>query len=152
MAAQEKIYDSGPGEPNDAFWLGQGKKAVEDSLPAVREAAKALMTGLGALKGIYIAILGFGDFAKEVPWPQAGLFALPLLAWLLALHSCLTVMKTKACSLNLSAPGDIRDHHAQVLQDKQRNLTCAFWELTVGLVLAIVLIALIPDGGGGGTG
>ena len=145
MAAQETIYDSGPRDPNDDFWLGQGRKAVEDSLPAVREAAKALMTGLGVLQGIYVAILGFGDLAKEVTWPAAGLFALPLVAWLVALHSCLSVMKTKAYALNLLAPEEIREHHAQVLKDKQRRLTYAFWELTAGLVLALVLVALIPD-------
>ena len=144
MAEQEKIYDSGPDRPDDDFWLAQGKKAIEDSLPAVREAAKALMTGLGVLEGIYVAILGFGEFAKEVTWPLAGLYALPLLAWLVALYSCLSVMKTKAYSLNVFAPEQIRDHHAQVLTDKQRNLTYAFWELTVGLVLAVILVSLIP--------
>ena len=69
--------------------------------------------------------------------------ALPLLA----LHSCLSVMKTREYSVNLFAPQEIRDHHAQVLQDKQSSLTCAFWELTAGLVLALVLVALIPDAG-----
>ncbi|NLZ04339.1 MAG: hypothetical protein GXY19_04135 [Phycisphaerae bacterium] len=150
MTAQEKVYDSGQGRPDDDFWLSQGRKAVEDSLPAVREAAKALMTGLGVLQGIYVAILGFGDFAKQMTWPVAGLFALPLLAWLVALHSCLSVMKTKEHTLRLFAPEEIRDHHAQALKDKQRSLTCAFWELTVGLVLAIALVALVPGGGSNG--
>jgi hypothetical protein len=145
MATQENVYDSGPGQPDDEFWLAQGRKMVEDSLPAAREAAKALMTGLGVLEGIYVAILGFGDFARQMSLPAAGLFAVPLLAWLLALHSCLSVMKTKEHTLKLFSPDQIRGNHEQTLKDKQQSLTYAFWELTVGLVLAIVLIALAPD-------
>lgn len=96
MAAPEKVYDSGAQQPDDEFWLTQGRKIVEDSLPAAREAAKALMTGLTVLEAIYVAILGFGDFAKHMSPPAAGVFALPLLAWLIAMHSCLSVMKTQA--------------------------------------------------------
>jgi hypothetical protein len=142
-ATQGKVYESGRGQADDELWLAQGRKMVEDSLPAVREAAKALMTGLGVLQGIYVAILGFGDFAKQMSLPAAGLFALPLLAWLIALHSCLLVMKTKEYSLNLFSPDAIRLNHEQVLRDNQRSLTYAFWELTVGLALAIVLVALV---------
>jgi hypothetical protein len=133
MATQAKVYDSGPEQPDDEFWLAQGRKMVEDSLPAVREAAKALMTGLGVLQGIYVAILGFGDLAKNMSPPAAGLFALPLLAWLIAMHSCLSVMKTKERTLNLFSPEEIRGNHEQTLKDKQQSLTYAFWELTVGL-------------------
>jgi hypothetical protein len=145
MATQEKIYESGPGRPDDEFWLAQGRKMVEDSLPAVREAAKALMTGLGVLQGIYVAILGFGDYAKHMSPPAAVVFALPLVAWLFALHGCLSVMKTKESTLNLFSPEEIRDSHEQTLKDKQQNLMYAFWRLTVGLILAIGLIALAPQ-------
>ncbi len=145
MATQGKVYDSGPSLPDDEFWLTQGRKGVEESLPAIREAAKNLMTGLGALQGIYVAILGFGEFAKQMSPPAAALFALPLAIWLVALHSCLTVMKTKEYSLNVFAPDRIRDNHEQVLRDKQRNVTYAFWELTVGLFLALLLLAFAPE-------
>ncbi len=145
MATQEKVYDSGPGQPDDELWLAQGRKMVEDSLPAVREAAKALMTGLGVLQGIYVAILGFGDFARHMSPPAAAVFALPLLAWLTALHSCLSVMKTKEHTLSLLSPEEIRNNHEHVLKDKQQSLTDAFWRLTVGLILAALLIALAPD-------
>jgi len=145
MATQEKVYDSGSGQPDDEFWLAQGRKMVEDSLPAVREAAKALMTGLGVLQGIYVAILGFGDLPKHMSPPAAGLFALPLLAWLAAMHSCLSVMKTKEHALNLLSPDQIRGNHEQTLKDKHESLMYAFWRLTVGLVLAIVLVALAPS-------
>ncbi len=145
MATEEKTYDSGPSRPDDELWLTQGRKGVEESLPAIREGAKNLMTGLGALEGIYVAILSFSDFAKQMAAPAAALFALPLVIWLVALHSCLTVMKTKECSLNLFAPEQLRNNHEQVLKGKQRSLTYAFWELTVGLIAAILLIAFAPE-------
>lgn len=48
----EVIYQSAPSEPDDDFWLEQSNKLIVESLPVVREAAKSLMTGLGALQGI----------------------------------------------------------------------------------------------------
>jgi hypothetical protein len=144
MAMDGKVYDSGSGRPDDEFWLAQGRKMVEDSLPAVREATKAMMTGLGALQGVYVAILGFGDYAKRMSPLAAAVFALPLLAWLLALYSCLSVMKTREDTLNLYSPEEIRDNHERTLKEKQLHLMDAFWRLTIGLILAIALVALAP--------
>ncbi len=137
----EKIYDSAPPEPDDALWLEQGKKMVESSLTAVRDAAKAIMTGLGLLKSIYLGILGFADFIPEEPavWLQ-GLFVAPLLLWLISLYSALGVMMTEQLSVNLHSPDDIRNQSEQVLRDKQAGLKSAFWWLTAGLMTAMVLL------------
>jgi len=141
---QEKIYDSGPAHPDDDFWLGQGRKMVEDSLPAVREAAKALMTGLGVLQGIYVAILGFGEVAKKLSWDVAGFMALPLVAWMVALLFCLRVMMTRRYEIHLHAPESIRDNHQAVLKAKQIDLWCAYAGLAIGLLLVLAVIAFMP--------
>lgn len=140
----ERIYDSPPSDPEADFWLGQGEKMVEASLPATREAAKALMTGLGVLKGIYVAILGFGETAKNLS--PAGMLcaALPLVAWMVALYLCLCVMMTQEYEIHLLSPDSIRKNHCQVLEAKQRNLWYAFLALAIGLVLAMAVIALGP--------
>jgi len=137
----EKIYESQPSKPMDSFWLKQGEKMFEDSLPSIREAAKSLMTGLGVLKGIYLGILGFSDFVpKAASWTLKGLFILPLLFWLLALYCCLCVMMTKAHSINLHSPESIRQICELTLKEKQNYLLCAFVMLAVGLIIAIFLI------------
>ena len=140
---QDKIYDSGPAQSDDDFWLGQGRKMAEESLPAVREAAKALMTGLGVLQGIYIGILGFGETAKRLTW-ETGLFAaLPLVAWMVALLFCLRVMMTSPGRICLHSPDSIRDDLEKMLREKQDQLRWAYRCLAIGLFLAIVAIALM---------
>ena len=138
---EEKIYESGPEQPDDDFWLEHGKKMVEESLTAVRDAAKSFMTGLGLLKGIYLAILGFSNFlTKTMPTTVKLLFIAPLLLWLWAVYNCLCVMMTERLDINLHSPDDIREQSRSQLILKQRNLQAAFWLLAAGLFIALLLI------------
>lgn len=137
----EIIYDSAESGPDDDFWLEQGKKLVEDSITAIREAAKALMTGLGLIQGIYLGILGFADFIpKSMPLLQKSVFILPLLFWLISLYDSLQVMMTQQFNIILYSPDDIREKSQQVLLYKQKKLKGAFLTLAIGLVLAFGLL------------
>lgn len=130
MPDEEKIYDSPPSEPEDEFWLDQGKKMIEDSMRSVRDAAKSLMTGLGLLKTIYLGILGFADFIPaRLPQFYKSLFIVPLLFWLFALYHCLLVMMTKRLTINLHSPDNIRSQSGKILMEKQKSLQWAFWSL-----------------------
>ena len=138
---KEMIYDSAPAEPDDEFWLEQGKKMVGESITAVREAARTLMTGLGLLQGIYLGILGLADYIPAtMPLEHKGLFLLPLLLWLTALYHCLQVMMTRRLDINLLSPDDIRKKSEKVLTEKQRKLQWAFWMLVTGLIAALILL------------
>lgn len=92
----EVIYQSAPSEPDDDFWLEQANKLIVESLPAVRSAAVSLMTGLGALQGIYLGMLGFAKFIPDTAdlWMKA-LFLAPLLCWMMGLYQCLKVAKSE---------------------------------------------------------
>ena len=137
----EEVHDSPPSDPLNPFWLDQGKKMLEESLPSIREAAKSLMTGLGLLTSVYLAILGFADFVpKGLAWTYKILFFVPLLFWFLALHSCLSVMMTKEYDINLHSPDDIREKSEAQLRAKQGGLQLAFWLLAAGLVVALLLV------------
>jgi hypothetical protein len=141
VATEERVYDSGPKKPDDAFWLSQGRKMVEESLPAVREAAKALMTGLGVLQAVYVGVLGFGDFLHRGMWGAGEVaFAAPGVLWLVALYECLRVMMTKEYPVNPDSPDDIRRCCERSLRDKQRDLECAFWFLAAGLGAALLMV------------
>ncbi len=143
MADDEKIYDSAAGEPDDAFWLAQGEKLAADSLPSVREAAKSMMTALAFVKAVYLGILGFADFVPKTAPPGAtAFFTLPLLCWLAAIYFCVRVMMTKEYALQLRSPDDIREKSLDMLRTKQRDLKQAFWLLTAGLLLTVVLVVI----------
>lgn len=138
---KEIIYESAESEPDDEFWLEQGKKMREESLCAVREAAKALITGLGLLKGIYLGILGFADYVpKEIPLSYKSLFIIPLFFWLIALYHSLEVMMTKRLDINLLSPDDIRQKSEKMLLEKHSSLQCSYWTLTIGVLIAILLL------------
>ena len=135
------IFESPPPGPDDEFWLEQGMLMVEDSIVAVRESAKAMISGIGIIQGIYMGILGFADFIpKTTPLAVKALFIVPLLFWLVALYASIQVMMTKRIDVVLYSPDDIRQKSEQVLTDKQRTLQTAFWTLAAGLFVAFVLL------------
>ena len=142
MAKQKEIIlDSAPSQPDDDFWLEQGKKMLGESYDAVREAAKTLMTGIGMLNTIYLGILGFAKLVPETAsFVQKSAFVTPLVFWLLALYFSLEVMMTKQLSINLHSPDDIRKNSEETLKEKQRHLYWAFGALAVGLAIALLLL------------
>ena len=139
----EIIYRSAPSEPDDDFWLEQANKLIVESLPAVRAAATSLMTGLGALQGIYLGMLGFAKFVPETAelWMKA-LFLAPLLCWIVGLYQCLKVAKTEELRLYRHSPEDIRQKLGDLAKEKQRELELAFYWMLGGLLAAFVLVAL----------
>jgi hypothetical protein len=98
------------------------------------------MTGLGALQGLYLAILGFAKFVP--PEARIEVFMAPLLLWMIALYNCMQVMMTRTFDINLNSPTDIRDHAIARVKNKQRFLTWAFAFLVAGLVAAMLLVIL----------
>lgn len=139
----EIIYQSAPSEPDDDFWLEQANKLIVESLPAVREAAKSLMTGLGALQGIYLGMLGFAKFIPEAAqWWEKAMFFPPLLCWMLGLYQCLKVAKTEELRIYRYSPADIRQKLGELAKEKQRELDLAFYWMLSGLTAAFVLVAL----------
>jgi hypothetical protein len=137
----ETVYDSALSEPDDDFWLEQGRKMVADSLPTVRTAAASLTTAIGVLQGIYLGVLGFAKFVPEtLPLYQKALFIIPLIFWLVALYNCIDVALTKRIDVYMHSPEDIREKSLALAAEKQRSLQWAFWLLTLGLLAAFGLL------------
>ena len=135
--------DSPPPKPDDELWLEYGRKMVQDGPAAIRAAATSLMTGLGALQGIYLGILGFAKFIPEdASVVMKGVFTAPLLVWMFALYHCLQVMLTEAADVNLNAPDELRQHYEEWLKARQAYLQTAFWGLLGGILVAIILVVL----------
>lgn len=142
MANQhDQIYESPASAPDDDFWLEQGRKMVTESRPQLQEATKSLMTGLTALQGIYLAILGFAKFVPDdISLLAKFFFILPLLFWMFGLYFCLKVLKTERIEINLNSPDDIRKKSFELLEFKQRELDYGFGWMLAGVVTACLLI------------
>ena len=137
------LGDSPPTPPDADLWLEYGRKMVTDGPVSLRSAATSLMTGLGALQGIYLGILGFAKFIPEdTSTVMKVVYVSPLLFWMVALYLCLRVMMTEAATVNLNAPGELRQQYAEWLAKKQWQLEYAFWWLCCGMLGAIGLVVL----------
>ncbi len=135
------ILESRPSQPGDDFWLAQGQKMVENSLDNVKEGAKAIIQGLGLLKSIYLAILGFSGFMPSGgPFIIKSVYLLPLIIWLFALYLSLGVLLTKRGEINLFSPEEIREDYNKTLLYKQQKLKNSFRALSGGLILVILLM------------
>src|ERR1051325_10179635 len=137
------IYQSAPSEPDDDFWLEQANKLIVESLPAIRAASSSLMTGLGALQGIYLGMLGFAKFIPDTAelWLKV-LFLAPTLCWMAGLYQCLKVAKTEELHLFRHSPVNIRQKIEELAKEKQRELDMAYWWMLGGLLTAFLLLVL----------
>lgn len=135
----EKIYSSAPDEPDDDFWLQEGKRLVTESLASVRNAANSLTASLGVLQSFYLGIIGF-DQLTDFGAAAKALFLLPMALWLIALYLCLAIIMTKKFPVFTNAPSDIRDKIMQLVMQKQNQLQWAFGLLAVGLLAASILL------------
>jgi len=137
------VYDSPPSDPMDLFWLEQGKKLVEDSIGAITDGTKSMITVVGLLKGIYIGIIGFADFIpKTFPLMYKFLYLLPLLFWLVALHSYGYVLSTRKVQFNIHNPGEIKDIYFQILAQKQQSFNIGLWLQSIGIVVLLFLMII----------
>jgi len=137
----DKIYPSPPSEPDDEFWLEEGKRMVSESLYTVRNAASALIAALGILQGVYLAVLGFGEKQlRSLSFLQQALFIAPVLLWLVSFYLCLAVVMTKKLVVFTNSPSDVRDKSIRLLLKKQLQLQWAFWLLALGLLATFGLI------------
>ncbi len=138
---EEIIYESPPSEPDYDLWLEHGRKMVNEAPATIRSAAGSLMTGLGALQGIYLGILGFAKFIPEdIAVIKKFVFITPMIPWMIALYHCLQVMMTSLSQVNLNSPGEIRRQYEEWVTEKQRGLELAFWWMLAGLIAAILLV------------
>jgi hypothetical protein len=138
-----KVYKSALSAPDDDLWLEYGRKMITESATAIRNAATALMTGLGTLQAIYIGVLGFAKFIPEdiVLWKKF-LFVIPLFLWMFALYQCMQVLMTDLAKIYHHSPDNIRRDYEKWVNEKQRLLRLGFWCMFWGLVAAMALIIL----------
>ena len=139
------VFESAPAQPDDEFWLDQGRKMLSEASKSVESVANSLITVLGVIlgfiQGVYLALIGF---AKIIPsnlsiWSKI-LFVIPLVLWLIALFACIRVALPRRVVLNPYSPDDIREKLTKISLEKQRNLLWVYVFLAVGLLLALILI------------
>ena len=132
----------------DRFWLETTRDSAKESIGALEEAAKQLISVTSLLQAIYFAAISFGELKKSlvvegaVDWLLVFLFVLPIVFWLFSLGFAVRVFKPKTYKTNLSSPDLARQMYEDVVSYKHKQLGRAHIFLLLGFVPLVVNIVL----------
>lgn len=132
----------------DRFWLETAQGAAKESVTALEEAAKQLISVTSLLQAIYFAAISFsevkGGLASEgaVGWMLLLMFVLPIVFWLISLSFAVRVFKPETYKTNLSSPDLAQKMYGDMVAYKHRQLRRAHLFLVLGFVPLVVNIVL----------
>lgn len=139
-----------PVGPLDEFWLDTARAATKESVQALEEAAKQLISVTTLSQVIYFAAISFGDVRKALGqleyWQQllvTVLLVAPLVFWIASLFYAMQVFKPRTYATNLESPDLARQAHQELVVYKREQLDRAHDALTLGFVPLIVNIWMV---------
>lgn len=130
----------------DRFWLETARGATKESIPALEEAAKQLISITSLTQGIYFAAISFSDLKAELAvqdllgWFLVFLFASPIVLWLISLAYAVRVFAPETYKTNLQSPQLAREMLARMADYKHLQLQRAHRALLLGFLLLVVNI------------
>ena len=130
----------------DRFWLETARSVSKESISALEDAAKQLITITSLTQGIYFAAISFSDLKKALVvhdwqgWLLVLLFASPIMLWLVSLAYAVRVFAPETYKTNLQSPDLAREMLQDIVAYKHRKLKLAHTALLLGFVLLVVNI------------
>jgi len=143
MASEPAEVTAAQPSAMDRFWLDTARSAAKESIAALEEAAKQLITIASLTQGIYFAAISFSDLKKVLlvqdlqGWFLVLLFASPIILWLISLAYAMRVFSPETYKTNLQSP------------DLQRRCYSRWWPTSIAISSGLTGIALriCADGG-----
>lgn len=133
----------------DHFWLETVRNAAKESVSALEEAAKQMITITSLLQGIYFAAISFSDIKKALGqftdiqgWLITGALLLPLLLWIISLAFAVLVFKPRLYLTNLDSPDVARKSYEEIITYKHQQLQRSHLMLVLGFVSLIGNVVL----------
>ena len=130
----------------DRFWLETARSVSKESISALEDAAKQLISITSLTQGIYFAAISFSDLKKALivhdwqGWLLVLLFASPIVLWLVSLAFAVRVFAPETYKTNLQSPDLAREMLQEIVAYKHRQLKFAHKALLLGFVLLVVNI------------
>jgi hypothetical protein len=130
----------------DRFWLETARSVSKESIAALEDAAKQLISITSLTQGIYFAAISFSDLKKALVvhdlqgWLLVFLFASPILLWLVSLAYAVRVFAPETYKTNLQSPDLAREMLQEIVAYKHSQLKLAHKALLLGFVLLVVNI------------
>jgi hypothetical protein len=144
----EDILEIQAAQPSamDRFWLETARSVSKESIKALEEAAKQLISITSLTQGIYFAAISFSDLKKALVvqdwhgWLLVLLFASPIIVWLISLAFAVSVFAPETYKTNLQSPDMAKEMLQEIVAYKHKQLKSAHMALLVGFVLLVVNI------------
>jgi hypothetical protein len=146
----EEVVDVPAAQPSamDRFWLESARGAAKDSISALEEAAKQLISITSLTQGIFFAAISFSDLKKVLVvndwqgWLLVLLFTGPILLWLISLGFAVRVFIPETYNTNLQSPDLAKEMLQQITAYKHQQLLRAHTALLLGFGLLAVNIVI----------
>ena len=144
MASEPAEVTAAQPSAMDRFWLDTARSAAKESIAALEEAAKQLITIASLTQGIYFAAISFSDLKKVLlvqdlqGWFLVLLFASPIILWLISLAYAMRVFSPETYKTNLQSPDLAKEMLQQMVAYKHSHLQRAHLALLLGFVLMAV--------------
>ena len=112
----------------DRFWLETARSVSKESIGALEDAAKQLISITSLTQGIYFAAISFSDLKKALVvhdlqgWLLVLLFASPIAVWLVSLAYAVRVFSPETYRTNLQSPDLAREMLQEIVAYKHRQL------------------------------
>jgi hypothetical protein len=139
----------------DRFWLETARSVSKESISALEDAAKQLISITSLTQGIYFAAISFSDLKKSLiindwhGWLLVLLFASPIVLWLISLGFAIRVFAPETYKTNLQSPDLAKEMLQKIVAYKHKQLKLAHKALLAGFVLLVfnivVYLAWIPQ-------
>jgi hypothetical protein len=144
----DEVVDVTAAQPSamDRFWLETARNVSKESISALEDAAKQLITITSLTQGIYFAAISFSDLKKALVvhdlqgWMLVLLFASPIILWLISLRFAILVFTPETYKTNLQSPDLAREMIQKIVAYKHSQLKLAHKALLLGFVLLVVNI------------
>jgi len=135
--------------PLDGFWLEAARGAAKESVAALEEAAKHLITVTALAQTIYFAAVSFGDvkaalvtLTRAERWLAAAALVLPLICWLASLAFAVLVFKPETYRTSLDSPDLAQKFYKEAVVYKHLQLVRAHRLLAAGFVPLIINVVI----------
>lgn len=127
-------------EPNP-FWRENAQNLVRESIPAIEEVAKQLITLNSALEAIYFTVITFSEIRSVMTKLTEAIYLAPVLLWLLSLVFAVLTLSPKNYAININSSSDSKERFNEIVSRKHMMLKWSELFLILSFLALFIAIA-----------
>jgi len=134
----------------DRFWLDTARNLTGNSITAIEESAKQIISSITLLVSIFFAAIAFSSLETKLAglagqksfWLLLILMVLPLACWIVSLWLSILVFLPRTYLVNLNSPDLSRETFLAIAHSKHSRLMQSYTALASGFIPLLVAIII----------